>query len=305
MKRFNFPDELVDAFKTALNLYRYNNNVFGIDIGNRYENGRRQDDLCVRVHLGYDSGYSSVNKLVTFIAYANYGAQVQRRVFPMNSRRTGRLQIIQPSISIGNSDTGTLGLICFDKLNGFAPCLLTAAHVINGAIGSPVSQPGPWLDGGHLLFDAIANTLRFDPKGDAAIASLNRGKEYRLEQFETINIINQIRQVKLGDILTKSGRTTNLATAVVDGIGVYFQNSSYYRKGIEGFRLVPIDDQNIDDIEISDNGDSGAVWFETNKNEGVGLLFAGENGSVKANQEFCLAQHLTDVFGRLHISITQ
>jgi hypothetical protein len=305
MQKFNFSQDLTNAFDSALSIYRNDKNVFGIDIGYKYENNRRKEEYCIRVHMSYNHGYNSNNPLINFITYTNYGMQARRRVLPINYQRRQKLSIIQPGISIGSAETGTLGLICFDTLSGYSPCLLTAAHVIAGQTGFFVSQPGPWIDGGHLFFDAIANSVRFDPYGDAAIATLNGRRNYSPEQFETSCIINKIRQVKLGDILTKSGRTTNLTTALVDGIGVYFQDSNYYRKSIEGFRLVPQDDQNSDNLEISDNGDSGAVWFDTNTNEGVGLLFAGENDNVNANQEFCLAQHLNDVFERLKISISK
>ncbi len=303
MQRFNFSEDLITAHSMAMNAYSNDSNVFGIDIGNRYKDGHRQSHLCVRVHLNFDGGYISTNKLITFLNYANFGNQNWRKVVPINSQRRKRFHTIQPGISIGTFASGTLGLICFDKLNRKRPCLLTADHVIQGRVGTIVSQPGAGLDRGRFFVDGIANKLRSDLNGDAAIAGLKRNRKYIHDQYETSNIISGAQQVKVGDVLTKSGRTTALTTAVVDGIGVYFKNSSHLRKAINGFRLAPIDDQNADDIQISDNGDSGAIWFDSKTNKGLGLLFAGENGSVKANQEFCLAQHLTDIIERLHISI--
>ncbi|GAA3592132.1 hypothetical protein Q4Q39_05440 [Flavivirga amylovorans] len=303
MQRFNFSEDLIIAHTIAMNTYKNDPNVFGIDIGNRYENDTRKKELCVRVHLSFDGGYTSTNPLITFINYANFGVQTRRKVITVNSERRKRFQTIKPGISVGTFASGTLGLICFDKLNGKKPCLLTAEHVIEGRVGTIVSQPGAGLDRGRFFADGIANKLRSDTHGDAAIATLKRNRKYTLDQFETSNVINGTQQVKVGDVLTKSGRTTGLTTALVDGVGVYFKKTSYMRRAIKGFRLVPIDDQNTDDIQISDNGDSGAIWFDSKTNKGVGLLFAGENGSVKANQEFCLAQHLPDIIERLNISI--
>jgi len=237
--------------------------------------------------------------------YTNFGNQIRRRVLPILSERRTRFQIVQPGTSIGTFESGTLGLICFDKLNQNKPCLLTAEHVVKGRVGSIVSQPGVGIDRGRFFMDGIANKLRSDPLGDASIATLNTNRNYIRKQFETNITINGAQHVQIGDVLTKSGRTTGLTTAIVDGIGVYFKSTSHLRKGIMGFRLVPLDDQNTNDIQISDNGDSGAIWFDPKSNKGIGLLFAGENGAVKANMEFSLAQHLTDVIEHLHISITQ
>jgi len=168
-----------------------------------------------------------------------------------------------------------------------------------------VAQPGPGLDGGHLGFHAIAKIRRYDPKGDAAIATLNGRRKYELDQFETNNTITNTRLVQLGDRLMKSGRTTGVREALVDGIGYYYKNYSFTRQMIKGFRLTPVDPLNVNNDEISDMGDSGAIWFDADSNDGLGLLFAGEKSTVTANLEFSLAQHLTDIVDRLNISLTR
>jgi hypothetical protein len=62
---------------------------------------------------------------------------------------------------------------------------------------------------------------------------------------------------------------------------------------------------NRENTEITDSGDSGAAWFDASTNEGIGLNFAGENITDKPNLEFSFAQHLTEVFLNLQISLTK
>ncbi|MGX1930186.1 hypothetical protein [Flagellimonas sp. 2504JD4-2] len=303
MQRFNFSNNLLEAFKEAVFLYENDTDVFAIDIGFRYDGPKRLDDHCVRVHFDSYNGQSSNNDLIYFFDYTNLNLHKRRKVLPLNSERRQRRQIIQPGISIGMSrSVGTLGLICYDNLSN-RPCLLTAEHVIPGNVGKIVLQPAFGLDRGIILRDGIAKKLRADSNGDAAIATLRGNRKVIPEQFETKNIIESFRDVKLGETLTKSGRTTNVTPALVDGIGVYYKSMRYGRRAIKGFRLVPIDDHNSDNIQISDEGDSGSIWFDFKTNEGVGLLFAGETEDVKASHEFCWAQHLSDIMINLKISI--
>lgn len=306
MKEFGFSNELINVFNLAVYQFGNYKNVFLIDIGNKYINFSRQKDFCIRVHTEGALPYQATNPLIQFIDYVNYGDQQNRRVIPVNSTRIRNVSIVQPGISIGYSGSGTLGLICFDKLNRLKPCLLTAAHVIQGSIGAPVTQPGRGLDRGHPIFHTIGNILRFDPNGDAAIALLNSSRSTEFQQIESNNIIDKLRNVRIGDSLKKSGRTTGITEAVVDGIGVFFQRTNFSSKKINGFRLVPHEGQDRENIEISDNGDSGSIWFDTkNPNEGIGLLIAGEKPTNIESLEFCFAQHLTDVFNNLKISITK
>lgn len=306
MKEYGFSDDLVNVYNLAINKYQNNKNVFLIDIGKKYENQNMPEDLCVRIHSDIVIPNNLRNPEFQFINYNGFGVQQNRNVLPLNTKRTRKSDLIQPGISIGNSVSGTLGLICYDKLNGFKPCLLTAAHVIQGAIGSSVTQPGGGLDRGRSKFDTIGNVLRFDPSGDAGIASLNnRRNQPLLHQFETKNTIISLRRVQIGDVLTKSGRTTGITRAIVDGIGIFFKRTDYSIKTVKGFRLVPLDSVNLEITEISDKGDSGAVWFDSSTNEGLGLLFAGEKPTDRPDLEFSFAQHLTDVFSNLQISLSK
>ncbi len=303
MKEFGFSDDLINAYNIALNQYKNNTNVFLVDIGCKYKDKKRLEELCIRIHSEQKIEEPIKNELFQFIDYKNYGRQNTNRILPVNSQRIKFRKVIQPGISIGYSNSGTLGLICFDKLNSSKPCILTAGHVIKGSVGAIVTQPGRGIDRGHPKYHGFANILRFDNNGDAAIASLNGRRSYKLEQFETGNTIKALRAVRVGDILTKSGRTTGLTDALVDGIGTFLQRSHSQRKEISGFRLVPLDGQDREIVEISNSGDSGAVWFDNNTNEGIGLHIAGENSSYKAYLEFAFAQHLPDIFEKLQISI--
>jgi len=302
MKEFGFSNELISAYKLAISQYRNNHNVFLIDIGNKHENYVRKEELCVRIHADSVITINPEYSDFQLIYYPNFGEK--RSVVSKELARTQRANLVLPGISLGTSVTGTLGLICYDKLNGLNKCLLTAAHVIPGEIGSPVTQPGGGLDRGRIRNDTIGNILRFDPGGDAAIASFNKWRnEPDLKQFGTKNTIKNLGKVQIGDILTKSGRTSGVTKALVDGIGVYFLRTSYSVKVIKGFKLVPLNGQNSKIEEISDKGDSGSIWFDPSKNAGIGLLIAGANSTKKYHLNFSFAQHLEDIFLTLKISI--
>ncbi|BFP43200.1 hypothetical protein FGF1_40450 [Flavobacteriaceae bacterium GF1] len=305
MQRFNFPNNLMMAFNEAVLLYEKDANVFAIDIGFRYDGAQRLDEQCVRVHLNFNSGYSSVNDLIYFFDYTNHSNHWRRKVIPLNSERRQKRATLQPGISIGTFTSGTLGLICYDRLGNNRPCLLTAEHVVEGNIGAIVSQPGAGLDRGRFFVDGIGKKLRSDPNGDAAIAVLRGNRPFIHTQFETDKAIVGVREVSLGDILIKSGRTTGLTEAMVDGIGVYYKKMKFSRRAIKGFRLVPVDDLNTNDIQISDNGDSGSIWFDPSTNEGLGLLFSGEGSRAQPHHEFSVAQHLSDILVNLHITLTK
>lgn len=306
MKEFGFSNELINTFTLAVSQFGDFKDVFIIDIGNQYINNVRQKKLCVRIHAEGPAIYNSTNPLIQCIDYGNYGKQQGRKILPVNSQRISKRENIQPGISLGYSESGTLGLICYDIFNSNNTCLLTAAHVIQGPIGASVSQPGRGLDRGNPKYHGIGNILRFDPNGDAAIALINNRRKPELKQFESNNIIDTIRSVQIGDVLTKSGRTTGITHALVDGIGVFFKRTSFSIKKIKGFRLVPLDGQDRESTEISDNGDSGSVWFDKSKtNEGIGLLFAGEKPTDRSHLEFSFAQHLSDVFLNLQISLSK
>ena len=306
----------------TLEQYRDNPKVFAIDIGRRFEGETRTEENCVRLHL----------QKALEPAEKPQQAKVQELTFRMEALdqigqhsadpnpKIGRREI-QSGLSIGCflpsglKTVGTIGLIGFDRRKKDQLSLLTCYHVVPGKMNTWVTQPGPYLDGGLIFGHIIGKLSRFDPNGDAALIHLfpRRNNPVRtkvvpnFQVFKTQDRIQGLRKVQLGDVLSKSGRTTGITEAQVDGIGYFFKPSRGGRPRIPipAFRLVPVDPSNANGIEISMVGDSGAVWYDKNTKEGVGLLFAGEERKIPHTMEFSWAQHLTDVFERLNFSLTR
>jgi hypothetical protein len=71
---------------------------------------------------------------------------------------------------------------------------------------------------------------------------------------------------------------------------------------IEGFLIRTPAAGNPDNIEISGSGDSGALWYDPQTREGLGLHFAGESDPAPT-AEYALACHLDEVLDELNISL--
>ena len=105
--------------------------------------------------------------------------------------------------------------------------------------------------------------------------------------------ITGIRAPAINDVLTKSGRSTDVTTGRVDGVaGPY--------AGIQAsFHLVPAV---ADGSLMCDFGDSGAVWYDARTGEAVGLHCAGAPHPTPGNQ-FAVASAVTVVFARLKVGL--
>lgn len=156
--------------------------------------------------------------------------------------------------------------------------------------GDPILQPGPY-DGGTDPADRIATLARFIPITfdppvprsshrnvvDAAIAE---GQFHDLDR--EIYWVGYVRgwrpkrQVKVGTILQKTGRTTNYTIGRITAI------SATVDVGYGGGRVARFRDQIIT-TDMSAGGDSGSL-VTTLDNVAVGLLFAGSSVATILNQ---------------------
>lgn len=300
MKFSEIDDELIKKYQRTLKERQFEFGVIGIDIGYSYENADPKQ-LTVRVHKKQTTRSNSFESFSTGLTPSySHGRIVKDR------RHIKRYPEITPGISIGFLDAGTLGLIVKDNAYN-TRCMLTCYHVLQGISDSPVYQPSIAHDNGDFN-DLIGNQSRYilDHNGDAALVTLNRT---RLSSNKVFNgkdiIINDIREVEIGDTVSKSGRTTSYTEGVVDGIGRYFINYNLLtgsrRVGVDGFRIVTEDITNPGNKEVSAPGDSGAVVFD-NDGTGLGMIIAGETSSKK-EAEFSIACHLTKVFTQLNVSL--
>ncbi|MGH3664704.1 MAG: serine protease [Egibacteraceae bacterium] len=182
--------------------------------------------------------------------------------------------------------------------------LLSNNHVLANsnfaAIGDPTLQPGV-ADGGTVAADTIGRLAQFVPikYKTATTAPLNY-VDAAISQvpFHLLNreifYIGYVRRLyiapKVGDILQKTGRTTNYTTGRVTDINATLDVGGYVG-GTARFA------RQILTTAMSAGGDSGSLVTNLEE-EGVGLLFAGSNSVTVMN-------HLHYVQAFLGVRITE
>lgn len=318
--------DLEAAAAEAAKRFGHRDNVTGIDYGYRWKDGKQTDEIVVRIHVKEKIAESAletaellpetISGIPVDIIQATYEVSIStlertERQTAVESNPADHQNKMNPmfvgiSIAHKRSTAGTLGAFVVDEATGKAG-ILSNWHVMAGAsaqIGDEILQPGPY-DGGRQGTDVVATLTRMmlDRDGDAAIATLNGRRSWSPIVLGTNQLFASHKSVELGMILTKSGRTTGVTKARVDGVGSY--NVAYEgvgTKAISGFKLVPVDAGNPSNIEVSEGGDSGSVWYDANDTKAVGLHFAGETNPL-ATEEHAVACHLTNVLPRLRVRL--
>jgi len=211
-----------------------------------------------------------------------------------DAERVKRKDPLQPGISIGCFECGTLGLFVKDAYNmrtGFVTCY----HVISGWQGMPVTQPGPGTDGGNFDIDLIGTLERFLPLSlgfDAALVGLNTLRKFNNIQFGTNEDLRTVETIKIDDVLTKSGRTTGITSGKIQGKGAFLIDYPFYgSQVISGYSIAPVNSG-----KISSEGDSGAIWYDDKAKSAKGLHFATD-----ISTGFALASSLSEIFPLLQV----
>lgn len=333
------PDDkkVQQAYAKAVKTYGHRDNVNAVDVGFMYDGEKRTDKIAVRIHVREKIPLAALEAAEIFpteidgvpldIIQGNYTptAHAGNAVHASNaalaedalgntgasiealSDRRQRHDPIHPGISVGHTSVtaGTIGAVVFDRVNGQL-CILSNWHVLAGSNfaqpGDAIVQPGR-TDGGNAFSDAIGQLRRMHlgRAGDAAIAVLNGARQIQRNLHDSDISIRTTRRAQIGDRVRKSGRTTGLTDGIVDGIGLYQMVYNGETKQIEGFRIRPEDGDNPANLEISAGGDSGALWYDPDSHEGLGLHFAGESEPAPT-AEFALACHLQAVLDVLNVT---
>lgn len=311
-------DKLKAAMMSARKMYGHRPDVTACDVGYKWEGDQPTQELCVRIHVQRKIPLSELEASQVFPTEINdvpldviQGPYKIHRATSANEHKI-RSPFLMGGLSCGRETggTGTIAAIVVDNVSG-RPAVLSNWHVLHGPFGlagDPILQPGR-ADGGNPVVDAIAQLGRsiLDVDGDAAIAPLVGGRPWLPLVFGSYALPSKIRETRLGELLTKSGRTTAQSVARVDGEGFYklaYEISPGQRevREIRGFKLVPVEPGNPDDLELSSGGDSGSLWTNPNSGDAVGLHFAGEvNDDPSA--EFAIACNLSSVFRRLDVRL--
>jgi len=279
-------------------------NVTGVGVGYKIVNGRRTDEVCVRVYVSRkrapeeldpgDMAPPSINGVATDVIEALFEAQSNGGAATLDDRKKRR-NPMAGGVSIGpviSKGAGTLGVWAIDNHTN-NPLLLTNWHVLcdvdDCQTGAVVVQPGRF-DDGREPEDAVAALLRvgITDQTDAAVARLT-GQRPLKRQSLGLGPVSDIGAAALGLTVRKSGRTTGLTKGVIADIDATVAVAGDYPDPIrlvEGldifgrrfFNQIVIEG----DPPISASGDSGSVWID-DSNWLIGLHFAGSTGRALAN----------------------
>ena len=307
-----------DAYNEAIERYAHREDITGIDIGYKYSNGNPTETLSIRFHIKEKKAKSELGSAERFpdeiynfpvdVVQASYEPleQTTSQIEGIR-RRTGHCRIMQPGISVAHKrgTAGTLGMFVRDERTG-KPAILSNWHVLAGPRarpGDPILQPSPH-DGGWSSRDTVAllERMYLGRDGDAAIAILNNSRRFDPNIAGLGVIIDRIADPKIGDIVTKSGRTTRVTRGRVMGKGYYRMSypGHHRREKINGFIIRPMNPDNPLDEELSRGGDSGSIWLKEGSTTAVGLHFAGETNK-RPSAEHALACFTRRVFSKLDI----
>jgi hypothetical protein len=287
----------------------------GVDFGYMYKDGLRTQRRGIRFHVKEKRPLTvlapsqvvptEILGVTCDVIEANYAPHAESPRSPFDP--------VRPGISVGNTQrqtTGTLGIIVYDSQSD-APCMLSNWHVLCGDAkvhaGEEITQPGPRHLGAMppRTVAQLFKWLNLSSGYDAALARIVPGTAFDSKAFGTNLAPLKIGKPQIGMRLVKTGVTSGVTSAVVDGLdGSYEIDYTPFGDAVrwmDGIRLVP-DPEQVGE-EISLEGDSGAVWIEPQKRLAVGLHFGGEDG-LGPLAEYAVAHPLPRVLELLDVSLT-
>lgn len=315
MKKENVYDAIAEVCEKEEDRFFAKQNVVGVGTGHKIKGDKDTGEPCIMVFVSQklDKGElrtkdmvdKELNGLKTDVVetgeiFAGGSLAPDNAEVPMKEEigiETLR-QRIRPAMggfSVGHYKitAGTIATCVYDaKPFPGIPSryyILSNNHVLansnNARIGDPILQPGPY-DGGTVPRDIIARLSRFVPIRfrtprstpinyvDAAIAE---GEFHDLDReiywIGYVKCVNSKPQV--GDIVEKTGRTTNFTTGRILSINATVDVN--YGSG-----LVARFAKQIVTTNMSAGGDSGSLVLDT-KECATGLLFAGSSVITIAN----------------------
>ncbi|HVM00298.1 MAG TPA: hypothetical protein VM324_13480 [Egibacteraceae bacterium] len=172
-------------------------------------------------------------------------------------------------------------------------------------VGEPICQPGRF-DGGTSA-DVVAHLARgrLDRFMDAAVARLTGRRAYSPSVLG-VGMVTGHTPPRLGMRVMKSGRSSGVTHGRIDGVSLsttitWGSEKHYFEDQVHIVPLHPWPQPDKDFEEVSEGGDSGAVWLEEATKRAVGLHFAGDVGGVAEN-EHALANPMPRVAEALNVS---
>ncbi|MEZ5009570.1 MAG: hypothetical protein R2753_15600 [Chitinophagales bacterium] len=200
-------------------------------------------------------------------------------------------------IYIGNASLnggGTLGMIVKQKGTG-QPLGLTNWHVIKqrkGDRGNPIIQPA-WQPNNNRY--RVGNLHRWNKRLDCAVFEINDSRSIDSPN-SLLNINGRIKALQdpfIGMRVMKSGAKTGVTYGIVSSVSSNLKKIRVVRN--------PAQDKYAD--EITDSGDSGAVWVTDEVNKKAVALHWGGDKAETQNAEFALTNNIKDIFDCLDLEL--
>ena len=287
------PEEmtiLLKVLKRNRKKLKSNAGVYDVDVGYRWQGKKLTGEVAIRAHVHKKkplTELAAVDVLPTELE--GYPIDVIESNFELHLR-TDRVDPVLGGVEIINATLdpehiGTLGAIVFDQNN--SPMALSNHHVFvanhtNGAQNEGVNQPGTAAPD-----DRIGAVVRSNRNLDCAVAALNTTRHISTSIIDFPGGIKGVIEPAIGMQVTKSGRTTDTTTGMIEGVNG------------NNIIIVPIPGQFQ---ELSLNGDSGAIWLEKSSHAAVGLHFAGET-LADPDKERAVAKIISRVASALDIKL--
>jgi hypothetical protein len=170
-------------------------------------------------------------------------------------RLRGGLQIMSREVG----EPGTLGMIV---ASGGVPYLISARHVLaknRPGIGDAICQPAGTK--------TIAIVDRVSEQLDCARARLVDGQAFNELEILHVGVLTAPRDPVEGMVVIKAGA----ATGVTEGKVSRVNGNEVTIKPLSDFPL---------EYQLSDTGDSGAVWVESQSHAPVALHYSAQSGGA-------------------------
>jgi hypothetical protein len=293
--------------------------VTGVDVGYKYVDGKRTDQIAIRVLVAKKKKTvpkgqevpKTIDGVKTDVIERKYELQQFKNRKKVEDVEllvdAGRYRPLNGGMGIGPCRVvggfvfvGTLGAIVKDNATG-NPFCLSNFHVMcidNGShVGDQMCQPGR-VDGGSCPADVVGSLQRSSLAAtvDCAVCDIAAGIGYVCEVLEIGQVAGTAVAV-LDAPVRKRGRTTGLTYGFVDGI--HASVNIDYGDGI-GMRTltnqVSIRPDTAHNALFSDHGDSGSVIMDANRNV-MSLLFAGSSDG------HTLGNPIADVLSALNVNM--
>jgi hypothetical protein len=282
--------ELLASQAPGFSAYR---GVHYVDIGYKYVGGKLTEQLAMRLHV-QDKKHptrlipaqllpKTVNGLPTDVIQSN-----RRLENTFKTSRDLRFNPLVGGVAIRNTRhkiLGTLGAIV-RELTTQTYMGLSNFHVLvgdSGRVGDTITQPAT-----ADINDIIGFVKRWDQRLDCALCSLNSSRLLSRSIIGIPLFPPGVREPLLGMKVTKSGRTTGITYGIIEGVST------------DEFTIIPINELQDPEEEISAPGDSGSIWLDTEDYYAIGLHYAGEKDPDPENER-AWAKKLTLITAALQI----